>query len=222
MPDISTIPVLYSFRRCPYAMRARLAVQACGRQVQLREVVLRNKPQQMLDISVKATVPVLQLTDGAVIEESLQIMLWALQNNDPQQLLSPDKNKHEQMLVLIADNDGSFKHNLDRYKYGNRYENADPLQHRAAGLQFLQVLDGLLRQSAYLFGEQPSLADIAVFPFIRQFAGVDRKWFEQSVPKAVQSWLSKWLSSAEFGAVMTKYPAWNSEDPVVLFPEADS
>jgi len=196
-----------------------MAIMVCRQQVQLREVVLRNKPQQMLDISAKATVPVLQLPGGAVIEESLQIMLWALQNNDPQQLLSPDKNKHAQMLVLIADNDGSFKHNLDRYKYGNRYENADPLQHRAAGLQFLQVLDALLQQSTYSFGEKPSLADIAIFPFVRQFAGVDRNWFEQSAPKAVQSWLSKWLASKQFGAIMYKYTAWNSEDPVVLFAE---
>jgi len=202
-------------------MRARLAIMASGRQVQLREVVLRNKPQEMLDISPKATVPVLQLTDGTVIEESLQIMLWALEQNDPKQFLSTTKQQ-EEMLQLIAQNDGEFKHHLDRYKYGNRYENADPLQHRNAAVQFLQTLDQRLQRSEYLFGEKPSLADIAIFPFVRQFAGVDRNWFEQSAPEAVQSWLGKWLASAEFCAIMHKYPAWLATDQAVLFPETDS
>jgi len=222
LSDIPTIPVLYSFRRCPYAMRARLAIMVSGRQVQLREVLLRNKPQEMLDISPKATVPVLQLVDGTIIEESLEIMLWALHNNDPQQILSSDKSKHAQMLALIADNDGEFKHNLDRYKYGNRYENVDPLHHRKAAVQFLQSLDELLQRSTYLFGEKPSLADIAIFPFVRQFAGVDRNWFEQSAPEAVQIWLSKWLASKQFCAVMHKYPAWLATDQAVLFPKTDS
>src|SRR5690554_5339291 len=163
-------PILYSFRRCPYAMRARLGILFAGLQVELREIVLRNKPAQMLAISPKGTVPVLQLPDGQVIDESLDIMRCALQLQDPQQLL--DESTLTQGYALIEQNDRQFKHWLDRYKYADRYPEMTQLEYRLQGEVFLQQLEQLLNQS-FLLGDKISLADIGIMPFIRQFAHVD-------------------------------------------------
>ncbi|HAN88548.1 MAG TPA: glutathione S-transferase, partial [Erythrobacter sp.] len=167
-----TEPVLYSFRRCPYAMRARMALRIGGASYEHREVVLRDKPAEMLEVSPKGTVPVLVAGPAEVIEESRDIMRWALVRSDPEGWLERDDPE------LIETNDGPFKHHLDRYKYATRYDDVDPAQHRTAALDILRRLDERLSQSAYLRGETRGFADIAIFPFIRQFANTDRDWFD--------------------------------------------
>ena len=217
-----SIPVLYSFRRCPYAMRARLALVYSGQQVELREVVLRDKPQQLLDCSPKATVPVMQFADGRVVDESLDIMLWALEKNDPQAWLQA--NKAEQ-LTLITENDNDFKAALDRYKYPNRYQETFPdqteqqieLQAKQDAQQFLQKLERRLQQQAFLVGEQRSLADMAVLPFIRQFAHVDKVWFDSAPYPKLQQWLADFIASELFVQVMPKFKQWQLGDEPLLF-----
>ena len=203
----SELPVLYSFRRCPYAMRARLALHYADQAVEHREVVLRDIPQQMIDISPKATVPVMQLTDGTVIEESLDIALWALEQQDPQELLG-SLSQLSDMLALINDNDDDFKGWLDRYKYADRYPEDSQETYRQQGEVFLQKLEERLVRHPYLFGAEVRLADIAIMPFVRQFAHVDKCWFEATNYSNLQRWLSEWLVSDSFTKIMTKYPQW--------------
>jgi glutathione S-transferase len=173
-------PILYSFRRCPYAMRARMALWVAGETVALREVKLSDKPPEMIEASPKGTVPVLVLPDGKVIDESIAIMRWALHRHDPEGWLAGDD------AGLIAEADGPFKHHLDRYKYPNRYEDEQDfgeVDHRAGGLAILQAWDARIAQEGQLCGSTRSLADIALFPFIRQFANHDREWFDaQDLP----------------------------------------
>lgn len=202
-------PVLYSFRRCPYAMRARMALLVSGTVCELREIVLRAKPQEMLQASPKGTVPVLVLPDGHVIDESLDIMLWALGKNDPELWLAPEAESLDAMLPLIAQNDGDFKQHLDRYKYPDRYENVDPLQHRAAASLFLAALEKRLAPHPFLFGSRPALADIALFPFIRQFAETDRPWFDAQPWPNLQRWLAGLLSTALFDQAMQRFEPWH-------------
>ncbi len=213
-------PVLYSFRRCPYAMRARMAIAASKQTCALREVVLRSKPPEMIAASPKGTVPVLVLPGGRVIEESLEIMHWALGRNDPEGWLAPLLDDEGELEELIAENDGTFKDNLDRYKYPTRYDDVDPDLHREQGLVFLRKLDARLARHAWLGGERFSLADAAIAPFVRQFANTDRDWFDaQSLP-GVQRWLSDVLGSARFTSVMEKYPAWQAGMDEPVFPPA--
>lgn len=192
--------LLYSFRRCPYAMRARLALRYSGVPVRIIEVSLKAKPAEMLALSPKGTVPVLRV-DGRVIEESLLIMQWALAQHDPEGwLLQGDPR----VLELIAENDGAFKHHLNRYKYAERYPE-QPMEHyRAEGEVFLQKLEGLLAQNEYLLAEHLSLADVALAPFVRQFAHVDREWFAGTPYRRLQAWLQRFLESPLFIAVMAK------------------
>tara|TARA_R110002033_G_scaffold37313_14_gene76216 strand:+ start:1708 stop:2364 length:657 start_codon:yes stop_codon:yes gene_type:complete len=206
-------PLLYSFRRCPYAMRARMALLVSETPVRVREVVLRDKPEEMIAASLKATVPVLVLPDGQVIDESLAIMHWALGRNDPQDWLEGTDRE----TALIKEADGPFKDNLDRYKYPTRYENVDPLEHRAGGLVFLEKLDGLLQAKGQLTGAKPSLADHAIFPFVRQFANNDRDWFDSLPLPALQKWLRTHLSSPLFAVTMQKFPQWKSGDEEPVF-----
>lgn len=213
-------PVLYSFRRCPYAMRARIALLAADIDVELREVVLRDKPQSMIDASPKATVPVLILQDGTVIDESLEIMVWALAENDPLEWLSPESGTLDDMLALIAQNDGPFKHHLDRYKYFNRYEDADPAEHRRDAEKILNRLDGRLAVGKYLFGSRPALADFAIAPFIRQFANTDKEAFDAMPFVHLQRWLDDFLNSSFFERAMTKYDQWHEGDAPVIFKAA--
>jgi glutathione S-transferase len=149
---VQTLPILYSFRRCPYAMRARLALSVSGQTCELREVVLRSKPEALLTVSPKGTVPVLVLPDGSVIEQSLEIMQWALSNHDPESWLTPTHATDETMHQLINLCDGPFKSNLDRYKYPNRYDNVDAIEHRTLASTYLSELDQRLREHAYLCG----------------------------------------------------------------------
>lgn len=197
--------VLYSFRRCPYAMRARMAVLVSGVTVELREVVLRDKPAAMLTASPKGTVPVLVLPDGRVIDESFEIMRWALAQHDPEDWLGGYDAPQ------IAVNDGPFKHHLDRYKYPERH-GSDPLAHRVAGLGLLADLEQRLAAEDNLCRETRSLTDIAIFPFVRQFAAVDREWFAvQPVPR-VRAWLARHTGSALFEAAMVRVPPWGAGD----------
>jgi glutathione S-transferase len=200
----SALPILYSFRRCPYAMRGRMALKMAGIALEHREILLRDKPQSMLMASPKGTVPVVVLPDGGVIEESLDVMRWALSQSDPHGWLAPG----DVMFDLIAENDGPFKHHLDRYKYPNRYDDADAAAHRTAGRVFLEKLDTRLSGQAQLFGEEISLADIAIFPFIRQFANHDRDWFEAQDLSDLQNWLAGHLGSALFADIMVKHDLW--------------
>ena len=206
-------PILYSFRRCPYAMRARLAIVSAGIAVELREVQLRKKPQAMLNASPKGTVPVLVLPNGQVIDESLDIMQWALTINDPQNWLETQT----QALNLISHNDGKFKYSLDRYKYADRYPEYSAAHYRNQGELFLTKLEALLQKTAFLLGEHFGLADAAIAPFIRQFAAVDSNWFATAPYPALRTWLQDFLDSALFNGVMQQYQPWEPGMPVVTF-----
>lgn len=214
---MSALPVLYSFRRCPYAIRARLALSVAGQSCTLREVVLRNKPQALLEASAKATVPVLVLASGQVIDESLDIMLWALRQHDPESWLSPQLGDEPAMLALIAECDQHFKHHLDRYKYPQRFDLSDGTENRQQAALWLQKLDARLQKQPYLFGQQAALADMAILPFVRQFAHTDRDWFFAQNWPALARWLSTWLESDRFKAVMQKYEAWEPNSEPIVF-----
>ena len=204
-------PILYTFRRCPYAIRARLAIGVGGVDVEMREVDLRDKPQAMLDRSPKGTVPVLQLADGSAIDESLDIMRWALAINDPEAWVSGDAAWSTEVLALIQQNDGAFKRNLDRYKYPGRYQvppQEDSRQpahyHRGQAEIFLRELVARLTEHDYLMGERPSLPDFAIVPFVRQFANVDKAWFDTAHAGALKRWLDELTHSPLFAKVMQK------------------
>nr|WP_315183915.1 glutathione S-transferase [uncultured Albidiferax sp.] len=216
-----TLPILYSFRRCPYAMRARLALAVSGQTVELREVVLRNKPPELLAASPKATVPVLVLPDGRVIDQSLDIMRWALERHDLAGWLHAPL---AEMLALIAEVDGPFKHHLDRYKYPGRYEDdscprpADG--HRSTIGHMVSEWELRLAGQPYLFGGQPTLADMAIAPFVRQYAHVDVDWFAAQPWPKVQKWLADFEQSALFEQVMQKFAPWQSGSAGLSFPTA--
>ena len=195
-----TEPFLYSFRRCPYAIRARLALAVSGTACRIREVSLRDKPAALVEASAKATVPVLVLDDGRVIDESLDIMRWALGRNDPEGWLEGDD------AALIAANDTVFKHHLDRTKYPERY-GVDPAEHRVRALDILVGLDRRLARSAWLCGGRRSLTDAAIMPFVRQFAAVDRAAFDAAPLPDLQRWLALQLESPLFVQVMRPLPA---------------
>lgn len=210
-----SLPSLYSFRRCPYAMRARLGLLFAEVPVALREITLKNKPAQMLEISPKGTVPVLQLLDGSVIEESADIMTWALEQNDPQGLL--DESVLFQGKSLIEQNDNEFKQWLDRYKYADRHPEMTQTEYRQQGEVFLQDLEALLTENNYLLGNSITIADIGVMPFVRQFAHVDREVFYDLPYPKLQRWLQNWLAHPVFIQAMTKFQPWQEGDEVVVF-----
>ncbi|QSX39034.1 glutathione S-transferase [Shewanella sedimentimangrovi] len=192
--------LLYSFRRCPYAMRARAAIASAGIEVRLREVMLKRKPPQLLAINPKGTVPVLQLEDK-VLTESLDIMVWALGQRDPHHLFVKDR---EPQLQLIRQMDKEFKPWLDKYKYADRHPQHGADHYRSQCLEFLAPLEPRLAKQAFLYGPTPSMADLAVFPFVRQFAMVDNNWFEAALP-GLAAWLTIWLQGPLFSAIMTQY-----------------
>jgi glutathione S-transferase len=214
----AVIPILYSFRRCPYAMRARLALDAGGQECELREIALRAKPSQMLQASPKGTVPVLVVGDGEVIDESLGIMLWALGRSDPEQWLAPDADSLQGMLALIARFDSHFKQHLDRYKYPDRFDGADPLASRTEACLDLQLLENRLARTPHLAGEGLSLADMAIAPFVRQFANVDAAWFASQSWAAVQRWLTTIVASERFQRIMRPVAVWVPGTRGVSFP----
>jgi glutathione S-transferase len=204
---MSPLPLLYTFRRCPYAIRARLAIAVAGVHVRECEVALRDKPTAMLAISPKGTVPVLQTEDGRVLEQSLDIMRWALRIHDPQGWLDGEVDESND---IIATNDGAFKAALDRYKYANRFPEFPAAHYREQASQLLQPLEARLSVHTFLLGETITLVDAAVFPFVRQFAAVDRAWFDQSARSGfgrLGAWLRGWEASPLFAQVMQKISA---------------
>ena len=211
---MSDLPILYSFRRCPYAMRARMALVASGAEVMLREVLLKDKPAELLAASPKATVPVLVLSDGRVVEESLDVMQWALEYRDPLNWLEGEALESD----WISACDGDFKHWLDRYKYSERYPEHTAEDYRQKAETFVQKLEDWLSVSDWVGGDAANAVDVALFPFIRQFAGVDPSWWQQAPYPKVRLWLENWLNSALFSAIMAKYPRWESGQPGERFP----
>lgn len=198
-----TRPILYSYRRCPYAMRARMALRYAGISVETHEVVLGDKPRHMLAVSPKGTVPVLVLPDGKVIDESLDIMAWALAQQDPDGWLTDNRLFQE----LITENDSSFKRALDQYKYAARFPEQSAEVYRQQGERFLARLEALLSEHAYLLSEKLTQADVAIFPFIRQFSMVDTDWFAEAPYPHLRQWLAGLLASELFNGVMQKQTA---------------
>lgn len=208
-----TYPVLYSFRRCPYAMRARLAIASSGLTVELREILLRDKAPEFLAASPKGTVPV--LIANKVIEESFDVMCWALEQSDPENLLRP---MTDAAYALIKETDGPFKTALDHTKYAVRHPELDPSESRATAAAFIAKLDTLLNGKPWLYGDDPSLADLAILPFVRQFAHTDLDWWDAQTFTHAQDWLAAFKASDRFTSIMTKYTPWKTGDDVVLFP----
>ncbi|QXT40854.1 glutathione S-transferase [Gymnodinialimonas ceratoperidinii] len=205
-------PILWSFRRCPYAMRARGAILLAGQRVELREIVLRDKPEAFLRTSPSATVPALRLGDR-VIDESLDIMIWALERNDPDGLLEmPDEGWQ-----LIESNDGPFKDALDHTKYAVRHPEFDPVAERQKAAGYLHALEARLAAQKWLCGDQASLADHAIWPFVRQFANTDRAWFDAQPWPALIRWLDGFTEGAHFAQIMPKYTPWVEGDAPVWF-----
>lgn len=211
------IPILYSFRRCPYAIRARMALAYAGIVYELREVSLKNKPKEMLDISPKGTTPVLQIFEEIgtsaqgfrVLDESLDIMDWAIALHDPQNWKNLSDNCLAIAKQLVTTNDCEFKQALDRYKYANRFPERSPEFYRHQAEDFLQILELQLQQHAgFLVSDRQTLADVAIFPFVRQMAYVDMEWFQSSCYKHLQKWLQWHESSALFVLVMQKTPVF--------------
>lgn len=199
-------------------MRARFALLASGARCELREVVLRDKPAELLAASPKGTVPVWVDVDGTVINQSLDIMCAALQRHDPALWLSPSHGDLDGMLALVAECDTDFKQQLDRYKYPNRFEGADAAAHRLHGARFLEDLERRLSAHHYLFGDRPALADLAIAPFVRQFAQTDPGWFALQPWPALQGWLAALTALPLWAAAMQKYPAWRAGDAAAVFP----
>ena len=212
------LPILYSFRRCPYAMRARMALQYSGVKVELREVLLKDKPESLLAVDSDATVPLLVLPSDEVIDESWQIMLWAIRQNDQNYWLGENETLMPDVEMLLEMNDYSFKTDLDHYKYADRYPEYSAEYYRSQGEEFLQDIEQALSESRYLLGQMLSVADIAIFPFIRQFVFVDEAWFENAAYPQLQIWLQEMLDSKLFKSIMMKLPAWQQGDRPVVFP----
>lgn len=211
-------PCLYTFRRCPYAIRARMTLAYSAIRVEIREIKLSNMPQEFLDLSPKATVPVLRLSDGTLFEQSLDIMHWALSIADLQQWLVDDSDSQE----LIRQNDEDFKPLLDAYKYADRFPQLSQLQHRNCAEYFLRQLEARLRQHRFLVSERKTITDVAIMPFIRQFAGVEPQWFEQCEYAGVRGWLNRQIDSDLFKSVMSKSTFWQPGDDVVYsIPQGD-
>jgi len=208
-------PVLYSFRRCPYCMRAHMALKNTGIKIELREVALSNLPAPLLKLSSEETVPVLHLPNDEVFSESWEIVKWALLQNDPDNWLG-NENKHAlDAEILIETNDFSFKADLDRYKYADRHPEQSQDEYREACEEFIEELEDMLSEYSYLLGDQISLADIGVFPFVRQFSLVDKDWFDQSQYSKVQNWLQRLIDSPLFQEIFQKHPLWQADDTAV-------
>lgn len=216
--DIASLPILYSLRLCPYAMRARLSLLLAGQAVLLRDVVMDNKPDEMLIASPKGTVPVLVLRDGTVLEQSIDIMLWALNQSDPRKLLNPSQSCClDPMLEFIEINDRNFVPVLNQYKAASRYRDDSKENHRNNCQALIEKLEQRLEQHRFLFGDNPSLADYAVLPFIRQFSRVDRPWFIQTPYPRLQAWLVTHFNDPVYSKAMIKVPQWLYSQEDLIF-----
>lgn len=212
-----TKSIFWSFRRCPYAMRARLAVKSSGIEVHLREILLRDKPEEFLQASQKGTVPVLEVGDGQVIDESLDVMFWALSQSDPEGWLDiyhRDKASVEDHLSSL---DTDFKFHLDRYKYATRYDDVDEKIHRQEAVIFLESWNEKLTNQTALSGSNNGILDYATLPFVRQFRIADMEWFDAQDWPALHLWLQTFLNSERFASVMTKYAPWKDTGEEHLF-----
>ena len=218
MAHVDHLPIFWSFRRCPYAMRARLAIAASCQKVELREILLRDKPTDFLATSPKGTVPVLKLKNGQVIDESRDIMFWALEQNDPENWLAVWRRNPAFTLAFLDRLDGAFKHDLDRYKYASRYDRDAGSSHRDSGGVFLAELNQDLQQTGALSGAQLGLLDFASLPFVRQFRIAGADWFDDQSWPHLHAWLGGFLDSASFRLVMQKYPQWSPVGQSIAFP----
>jgi len=223
MKNNNTIPILYSFRRCPYAMRARLIILLSQIKVELREVKLSNKPEEMTTISKKGTVPVLLLPNDKIIDESLDVMNWALDINDPENIKNTIINYEKNTKHIIEKFDSDFKYHLDRYKYYTRYRDDHKLKtqedHRNLALETLKIVEDILNsQNSWIFGNYPSFLDIAILPFVRQYRIADIIWFDEEMPlRKTHRWLMQFLDWQTFIRSMEKYKIWESQDRPVYF-----
>ena len=214
----NNLPIIYSLRNCPFAMRARIAIYKSQQPVLLRDIVLKDKPQEMLVASPKGTVPVLITPNGTVIEESFEVMLWALSMSDPDDLLfSGDDEMLASMQTLIYRFDNEFKRCLENYKCAKRYSETNVIECRQACEAYIAPLEQLLTAHQYLMADRESLADIALLPFIRQFARVERQWYLQAPYPHVRQWLNHYLQSKMFSKVMTKHQLWLPNRSDLLF-----
>ncbi len=211
-----TLPILYSFRRCPYAMRARMVLLHSKIQCEIREIKLSNKPKEMLAISPKGTVPVLILENGDILDESLDVMLWAIEQGNLRNLFNSGK---KEILDLIKINDGEFKDAIDRYKYSSLYPEKPMIEYRKMGQPFLEKIESYLEKNKFIFGKNISLADLAIFPFIRQFCRVDIDWFNSSLFKKIKEWTLFFEGSENFIDIMRKIKPWTTGDKPTLFLE---
>ncbi len=215
---INDLPILYSFRRCPYAMRVRMALVYCNIQVELREVDLKNKPQDLVLLSPKATVPVLLKSDKSLLDESMDIIFWAMSVHDNDDWSKFTTKQQKIAKLLIIENDTDFKKYLDKYKYSQRFPEHSEHYYRQQGEQFLNKLNDRLLVSEFLIKDSLSYVDIAIAPFIRQFANVDFEWFKQNQYQPLVKWLSRILNSRIFIVAMQKYPVWQSEKKIIFPP----
>ena len=214
---INKYPTLYSFRRCPYAMRARLVLRLCKIECIIREISLKEKNTEFLKVSPKATVPVLVLPNGEVLEESLDIIYWSLEQNDPFKLKINNRlaNENNKLIELF---DTEFKFHLDRYKYSSRYNIQNSKVHRDKAREILVQINTMLKGKNYIGGKNISLLDISILPFVRQFRIADMKWFDNNLGlDNVNKWLNIFLNSDLLASIMTKYKVWEIDDPITLF-----
>ena len=209
--------ILYSFRRCPYCMRAHMALKYAGLNVELREVKLSDMPEEALRLSSNATVPLLVLDDGSFMDESWDIVKWALEQSDPDHWLGKDKEHLLDAEILIETNDYSFKEDLDHYKYADRHPEHTEEYYRERCEEFIEELEDMLSENTFLLSDKLSLADIGVFPFVRQFSMVDEEWFAEAPYPKLRHWLHSLIDSALFQQVFKKHDLWRlGDDPIYL------
>ena len=213
------MPILYTFKRCPYAMRARMALYLSEIVVELREVSLRNKPQSMLEISPKGTVPVLLLDDGTVIDESIEIIKWCI--NKKKNIFNETLNKQQELFAEHAIKlfDEKFKFHLDRYKYATRYEDVDEILHRESCIEILKNIEKEISNKECFYTNNVNKIDICILPFIRQFRIANPEWFDNynEFPK-VQKWLDNFLKSSLLEEIMVTHKEWKKGNPAIFFP----
>ena len=213
-------PILYTFRRCPYAMRARFAIRSSKIIVEVREIKLQEKPSEFLKSSPKGTVPVLITNSGEVLEESLDIIYWALNKNDPHKWLAKGKLEIQDIIKLLDDLENKFKPNLDKYKYPSRFSGVDKYLHRDKNLCFLKKLNSYLENNKSLNCEHLSLLDYAIFPFVRQFRNVDPDWFDKLNFIFLNKWINQIIDSKDFSSIMKKFKKWEPNDvPIYTYFE---
>ena len=205
-------PILYTFRRCPYAMRARFAIRSSKIIVEIREIKLQEKPPEFLKLSPKGTVPVLITNSGEVLEESLDIIYWALNKNDPHKWLARGKLENQDINKLLDDLINIFKPNLDKYKYPSRFYGVDQFLHRDRNLCFLKKLNSYLENNKSLNCKHLSLLDYSIFPFVRQFRNVDQEWFDKLNFNLLNNWLNQIIDSDDFSSIMKKFKKWKPND----------